>query len=124
MSRNTAHRRNRIHAADSQANSLISLATEVRTKLRAKLSRPPEETPRAEVLLPVGIVARLASVAHEIAMRHRTAVADALEATTRLTHAQQEIADLKRHLTGTQSRLATVEADLRRRKLAAGEEVA
>ena len=123
MSKNSAHRKNRIHAADFGANALITVATEVRAALRAKLSRPPEETPRAEVLLRVGAVGRLTTLALQLALEHRGAVASSLEATTRLTQAQQELADTKRHLEGVRKRNTTLEAEVRRYKLAAGEDV-
>lgn len=117
-------KRERVHGADKRANSLIGHAMEVRALLRAKLSRPPEEVPHVDVLVKVGPIARLASAAHDLAQAHRKAVADQMEAVRRRDLAHEKLASTEHQLGIMRRRAESAEAELRRRKLAAGEDVA
>lgn len=114
----------RIHNASAEANALMTLAQEVRAAVRAKLSRPPEENPRAEVLLKVGPVASLATRAIELAERHRRAVAESERAAGLAKQFEQDNTRLQRELERMTNRFTNAEAQIRRLRLAAGEDVA
>lgn len=117
-------KRAREHGADKRANSLIAQAMEVQALLRAKLARPAEEVPRVDVLIQVGPVARLASLAHDLAQLHRKAVSDQMAAVERRDDANLRLTETERQLGIMRRRAEAAEAEVRRYKLAAGEGVA
>jgi hypothetical protein len=120
----TPQKREREHGADKRANSVIALAMEVKAYPRTKLARPAAEVPSVEVLVRVGLINKLTSQAHDLAQSHRKAVAEQMEAVRRRDEANVKLAETERQLGIMRRRAETAEAEVRRRKLAAGEDVA